>query len=76
MKWQYWFDLFLKRYCPARGLRPNTIANYQATLERFQLWVELRVGKEVQRDELQSRHVVDYVQYLREERGNGDFVCQ
>jgi site-specific recombinase XerD len=72
MKWEYWLELYLKRYCPARGLRPSSIASYQASLERFKLWVELRVGKDVGPDELTTTHIVDYIQHLRLERSNAD----
>lgn len=64
--------LFLDKYCPARGLRPNTIASYRDSLDRFRLWATLRIGKNCEPDELRTTDILDYVRHLRDERLNSD----
>jgi integrase/recombinase XerD len=70
MKWGYWLALYLRTHCVGRGLSPKTIAAYQATLEQFRAWVERRTGKEP--DDVTAREVLEYLEHLRTERGNGD----
>jgi site-specific recombinase XerD len=72
MKWDYWFQLFVQRHCPARGLRPSTIIAYETSLKRFRIWVELRLGKEREPDEITTKDILEFVTYLRKERANGD----
>lgn len=72
MKWEYWFQLFLERHCTARGLRPSTIAQYRATLERFRLWAQVRMGKNIEPDELSTKDILEFIRFLRVERSNGD----
>jgi integrase/recombinase XerD len=72
MKWDYWFQLFLQKHCTARGLRPGTIVAYEANLKRFRNWVELRLGKEREPDEITTKDILEFVTYLRKERSNGD----
>lgn len=71
MKWDYWLDLYLTRHCTARGLMARTIAAYDATLKGFRAFVRFRLD-DPGPDELSSRHILEYVDYLRKERGNGD----
>lgn len=71
MKWEYWITLYLQTHCTARGLRPNTIAAYQATLDGFREYVRWRLESRGP-DTITSRDVLEYVDYLRRERDNGD----
>jgi site-specific recombinase XerD len=70
MKWDYWLCLFLQRHCTARGLSPRTIAAYDATLRGFRCYVQFRLHDRMP-DALTARDVLEYVDYLRQERGNG-----
>jgi site-specific recombinase XerD len=70
MKWGYWLELYLGTHCVARGLREKTIAAYEATLKQFRTWTEKRSGKGP--DQVTARDVLEYLEYLRTERDNGD----
>lgn len=71
MKWVYWIELYTRTHCTARGLRPLTIAAYEAALWQFNAYVQARLsGKEP--DEIAAREILEYLQYLRTERDNGD----
>lgn len=70
MKWDYWIALYLNTYCTARGLRALTIQAYEATLKGFQKYVQWRLaGRDP--DLLSVVEVLQYLDYLRKERGNG-----
>lgn len=70
MKWSCWMALYLRTHCVARGLRPLTIAAYQATLTQFREYIEQRSpGRSP--DEITAREVLEYLEYLRRERDNG-----
>jgi site-specific recombinase XerD len=70
MKWSYWMALYLRTHCVARGLSPLSIAAYEATLRQFHSWIERLVpGKSP--DQVTSREVLEYLEYLRRERDNG-----
>ena len=71
MTWEYWICLYTRTHCAARGLRSSTIAAYQKTLEQFREYVRLRQG-DVEPGLVTARHVLEYVNYLRQERHNGD----
>ena len=71
MTWEYWICLYTRTHCTARGLRASTIAAYQKTLEQFREYVRLRQG-DVEPGQVTARHVLEYVNYLRQERHNGD----
>ena len=43
MTWDYWICLYTQTHCVARGLRPATIAAYQATLRQFRAYVQVRL---------------------------------
>lgn len=71
MKWEYWIELYIRTHCAARGLRPLTCAAYRATLVQFRDWVrEYRDGRTP--EAVSARDVLEYLQHLRAERGNGD----
>ncbi|MEK6579813.1 MAG: tyrosine-type recombinase/integrase [Bdellovibrionota bacterium] len=72
MKWEYWCSLLLERHCPARGLRSSTISSYRVTLEQFKVWAQVKLGKSIEPDEIKAKDILEYVKYLRDERGNGD----
>jgi site-specific recombinase XerD len=54
----------------ARGLRSTTIAAYEKTLNQFEAYVEVRLGK-LAPDAISTRDLLEYVEHLRTERRNG-----
>lgn len=71
MKWCYWISLYIRTYCVARGLRPLTLAAYEAALKQFSEWI--RVARADRSPDLvTARDVLEYLQHLRAARGNGD----
>lgn len=70
MKWDYWLEVYLGRHCTARGLKPTTIAAYEATLQGFRAYVRFRLDDR-DPDELHPRDILEYVEHLRRERHNG-----
>lgn len=70
MKWDYWLTLYIQTHCVARGLSAQTIAAYQADLNHFRAWVDVRLEKDP--DELTASEIMAYVTYLRKERCNGE----
>jgi site-specific recombinase XerD len=70
MTWDLWLRLYLEKHCTARGLMARTIAAYEATLRGFQGWVQFRLQGRGP-DQLTSRDILEYVEYLRTERHNG-----
>jgi site-specific recombinase XerD len=71
MKWDYWIQQYLEKHCTARGLMPRTIDAYRLTLEGFRGYVKFRLGDR-EPDELTARDILEYINYLRKERRNGD----
>jgi site-specific recombinase XerD len=71
MKWSYWIQLYTRTHCTARGLRPLTIAAYEAALKQFQEYTHVTLSARPP-DAITARDVLEYVQHLREARGNGD----
>ena len=71
MRWDYWIALYTRTHCVARGLRPNTIAAYLATLEQFRLYVRVRLADRSP-EAITPADVLSYVEHLRRERENGD----
>jgi site-specific recombinase XerD len=71
MKWDYWMKLYTRTHCVARGLRPSSIAAYEASLEQFRKYVQAHVGDRPP-DEIRAREILAYLQHLRIERRNGD----
>jgi site-specific recombinase XerD len=71
MKWSYWISLFIRTHCVARGLRPLTLAAYEAALRQFAEWVRVSRADRTP-DCITARDVLEYLQHLREARGNGD----
>src|SRR5215472_15104275 len=71
MKWSFWIELYIRTHCVARGLRPLTLVAYEDALVQFREWVRVALADRVP-DQVTARDVLAYLQYLREERGNGD----
>jgi integrase/recombinase XerD len=71
MNWQYWISLYLNTHCVARGLRPLTIAAYQAALLQFQRWCQHR-PEPMPPQAVTARAVLEYLEHLRRDRDNGD----
>ena len=69
MNWWYWIQLYVGTHCVARGLRPLSIAAYDAALRQFADWAKAR---RLAPEQVRARDVLEYLQYLREGRGNGD----
>jgi len=71
MKWRYWITLYTQTHCTARGLRPKTIAAYDATLRQFHEYARIALEDKAP-DAITARDVLEYVQHLRDARKNGD----
>jgi integrase/recombinase XerD len=71
MKWSYWITLYIRTHCVARGLRPLTLAAYEDALKQFSEWVRV-THSDRPPDQATARDVLEYLQHLREDRGNGD----
>lgn len=71
MKWSYWISLYIHTHCVARGLRPLTLAAYEAALQQFSEWVRVSHADRSP-DSVTARDVLEYLQHLRAARGNGD----
>lgn len=71
MKWSFWIELYIRTHCVARGLRPLTLVAYEDALVQFRDWVRVTLADRAP-DQVTARDVLAYLQYLREERGNGD----
>jgi site-specific recombinase XerD len=71
MKWSYWISLYIRTHCVARGLSPKTLAAYEDSLKQFSQWVRMTFCDR-QPDLVAARDVLQYLQHLREDRGNGD----
>jgi integrase/recombinase XerD len=70
MKWEYWICLYTQTHCSARGLSPNTIAAYAATLHQFRSYI---AGRWADRgpEQVTARDVLEYLEHLRRARDNG-----
>ena len=71
MKWPYWIKLYTQTHCTARGLRPKTIAAYDAALRQLQEYVRVTLDDKPP-DAISARDMLEYVQHLRDVRKNGD----
>ena len=71
MTWAYWIGLFTNTHCMARGLKASTIGRYEGDLRHFRIYIQVRQG-DIGPDEVTARHVLEYLEYLRRERNNGD----
>ena len=71
MTWEYWIGLFTGTHCSARGLKSSTIARYKGDLSHFRLYVRVRQN-DLGPEQVTARHILEYLDYLRRERDNGD----
>lgn len=71
MTWEYWISLYTQTHCTARGLRTSTIAAYKKTLEQFREYIRVRQA-DIEPGLVTARHVLEYVNHLRQDRNNGD----
>lgn len=69
MKWTYSINLYINTHCSARGLRPKTMKAYQDALRMFAAYSKERLAKKGP-EEMKTRDVLEYVEYLRTERRN------
>jgi site-specific recombinase XerD len=70
MKWDYWIALYTRTHCTARGLRSSSIAAYAAALAQFRSYVRFRFDDRPP-DRIAACDVLEYLEHLRRERGNG-----
>lgn len=74
--WNCWIDLYTETWCTGRNLKPSTITAYRDLLRQFESWAESRFSI-TSPTEVTMRIALEYVNYLRHERGNGDSaVCR
>ena len=69
--WKYWIQLYTQTHCSARGLRPKTIAAYDAALRQFHEYVRLALNDKAP-GAITARDVLEYLQHLRDVRKNGN----
>lgn len=71
MKWDCYFSAYLEKHCSARGLQPKTILAYGETLKIFR---EFIIGNfnNASPDEIKTKDILEYVEYLRNQRKNQD----
>jgi site-specific recombinase XerD len=70
MMWCYWIQLYTRTHCTARGLRPKTIAAYEAALKQFHEYVRVAFNDKPP-DAITTRDALQYLQHLRDDRLNG-----
>jgi len=71
MKWGYWIALYTRTHCTARGLRPLTIAAYEAALRQFRGHVQEHLEAKSP-DQVTASDILGYLQHLRVAKDNGD----
>lgn len=69
MRWKYWIDQYLTRYCLAKGLAASSIKTYEDVLLDFANKME-KYGKS-DPTYVDVRDVFKYLEYLKIERSNG-----
>ena len=63
MKWSFWIDLYIRTHCVARGLRPLTLAAYEAALKQFHEWAQVKRA-DIAPDQITARDVLAPVDEL------------
>ena len=71
MMWQYCLNSYLGTHCSARGLAVSSITSYDRCLRQFISYVEVKLENKAP-GAIHPREVLDYLQYLRLERKNGE----
>jgi site-specific recombinase XerD len=69
--WDCWISLYTETWCTGRNLMASTIAAYRDSLCQFEQWAQEHHSV-TSPDKVTMRIVLGYVNYLREDRGNGD----
>ncbi len=69
--WDCWIDLYIETWCTGRNLMPSTIVVYRDSLLKFEQWAESHSSIKSPKD-ITTCTVLEYVNYLRDKRGNGD----
>jgi integrase/recombinase XerD len=69
MKWEYWISLYLNKHCSVRGLQPKTITAYRDALAQFREYITVII-KHKSPDQVIAKDILDYVDYLRNDRSN------
>lgn len=69
MKWRSVIDRYVFHWCIARGLRDLTTAAYRDAIWQFRRYVHDHCGDAVP-EQVDVDHVLDYLIYLKEKRGN------
>jgi integrase/recombinase XerD len=71
MKWEHCFWQYLERHCTVRGLRVKSIAAYGDILHQYKDYMEKHF-QAAGPEKVTTRDVLEYVEYLRSIRRNGD----
>ncbi len=71
MMWQFCLNSYLGTHCSARGLAVSSITSYDRCLRQFISYVEVKLENKAP-GAIHPREVLDYLQYLRLERKNGE----
>lgn len=70
MRTEYYFQVYLEKFCLARGLAPKTILTYAECLEQFADYIEsVRAEKGI--SNLKTEDICDYIEYLKISKNNG-----
>ena len=70
MKTDYYFKIFLEKFCLARGLSARTIITYAESLEHFSDYTEQHLDG-ISINEIKTTHICDYIEYLKQHKNNG-----
>jgi integrase/recombinase XerD len=69
MRWEYWIDQYLNRFCMARGLSATSIKTYEEVLLVFAQRMSLLGKNDPLKVDISD--FFEYMEYLKAERGNG-----
>lgn len=75
MRWDHYVYKFINVLCITRGLTPTTIKTYEDVLKIFVAYMEEHKRKTNPSD-IKITDIFDYLQYLKNERGNGQHSIQ
>jgi len=71
MKWELWQSMYLSKHCSARGLKVTSIVAYKNSLKGFVYFMKEFCDSKPP-DKITITDVLEYVEYLRCDRNNGD----
>lgn len=69
MKWIFFIDTFLNKYCLARGLQPKTIVTYSEVLEEFREFAAVKGFDSP--EAVSTAQICDYIDHLKNVQENG-----